>query len=197
MRPLTYTSDTQTGLRIGGAPPDETATQYRDEVTQYFGTFPVLTHPSNEFSIFHRIDSFGDDPIRNAIVNNNQILKPSDLIWCVVHSVSRRGATVQNAFEARGLVMGDETHDLVSNEDPYEPEMIPYTESKLGGNGFAERHQVGDAIVALEADGYQHLLQIGMHGCDLIDGFPWDPGYLNVWAKDPLAPKFYRFCIQQ
>ena len=198
MRPLTYLpNDASTGARIGGAAPVELLSQFRDDVTQYFGTFPLLGEDSTEFTIFHRVDSFGDDHVRNAIANNNQILTPSELLWCVVHPMSHRSTRIRNAFEARGIIVGDETDDLVSVEDETDPQLIPYTESKLGGACYVERYQVGDDVHELENSGFQQLLQIGMHGSDLIDGFPWDPGYLNVWALNPTDPKSYRFCIQQ
>lgn len=198
MRPLVYLpNDVSTGARIGGAAPDELLSQFRDEYTQYFGTFPLLGGDSTEFTIFHRIDPFEDAPVRDAIANNNQILTPPELLWCVVHNVSHRGTTIRNAFEARGMIVGDETDDLLSNEDANDPQLEPYAESKLGGACYVERYQIREAVQELERSGFQQLLQIGMDGPDLIEGFPWDPGYLNVWALNPTDPTSYRFCIQQ
>ncbi len=67
----------------------------------------------------------------------------------------------------------------------------PCTENKMGGMAYAQRHQVVDAYRSMPHLGYTHLLQIGQDGLSPA-GFPWDPGYLNVWSMDPLDPNTYR-----
>lgn len=182
------------GLRVGGAAPIVAVDQFRDEHVQYFGTFPLET--GSEFSIFHRFEIFGDDDARDVILRNNEILSPSDLIWCIVHSPSPRGGGSQNEFEAAIVTLEDSCldHD-VSNPDVAGRCFL--SRNKLGGNAYIERHALMDAIPQIEARGYSHLLQIGMDGEDLIDGFPWDPGYLNVWALNPFDADTFRFAIQQ
>ena len=195
MVPLRYLhEDAVTGCRIGGACPVGLVSQFTDSWTQYFGTFPLLEFEGTEFSIFHRFDPFGRDTARDLIDFNNRLLKPSDLIWVVVHPKSVRSEKSPNMFEARALALDPESTDEVRDD---EGQLIPFSENKLGGRCFVDRHQVRDEVRLLEESGYFHLLQIGMVGRDLIKGFPWDPGYLNVWALNPLDPSSYRFCVQQ
>ena len=195
MRPITFiNNDCFEGPRIGGTVPSGLERQIKDEHSQYFGTFPLLIDAEMEFSLFHRFDIFGTDAERDVIAHNNKVLKPCDLIWTVVHPRSRRGELSNQAFEARCLEIGRECVDTIRGEDGKE---TPYTESKLGGKCFFERHWLQEQVVELEQGGYDQLLQIGMHGSDLIYGFPWDPGWLHVWSSDPRDPQTYRFMVEQ
>lgn len=196
MVPLHYlSSDSGSGCRIGGNCPVGLEFQFASRWTQYFGTFPLLERQGKEFSIFHRFDPRGYDPSRDLISFNNQILLAGELIWAVVHEASVRANESPNTFEARGMTMAAEAPDKVLADDG---SLIPYSDSKLGGNCFIFRYQIRDAVAQLEAVGFQHLLQIGeAPGGALIEGFPWDPGFLNVWAADLEDPKTYRFCVQQ
>ena len=97
-------------------------------------------------------------------------------------------------FEARALAIGTESVDVVTDDEGNEN---TYAASKLGGKCFLVRYWLQELITNLEKDGYQQLLQIGLQGSDLIDGFPWDPGCLHVWASNPLDPMTYRFMVEQ
>lgn len=196
MVPLQYLkTDSATGCRIGGACPVGLESQFALPATQYFGTFPLLETPGHEFSIFHRFDPLGNDVERFLIPFNNQILAPSKLIWVVVHEASVRSNESPNMFEARGLELGSPRVEEVSAGDD---SIIPEPGSKLGGRCLIFRYQVREVVPQLEANGYLHLLQIGDgRGRDFVAGFPWDPGFLNVWALDPADASTYRFCVQQ
>ena len=196
MRPIQYkTTDATDGPRIGGKVPTGLESEIVDDKTQYFGTFPISsTDAQKKFSVFHRFEIFGEDPERDVIDYNNRILRPSRLIWAVVHDASSRGTANARAFEARSLHIGPETLDEAVDDDGT---VLPYTESKLGGRCFLERYWLQESVEQIEADGFQFLMQIGAHDEHLIDGFPWDPGFLHVWARDPLAPDSYRFMIEQ
>ena len=195
MRPIYFDrNDVMTGPRIGGASPLGLDENFRDEHTQYFGTFPIPTCHELEFSIFHRMDMMGVDSLRDTIANNNQVVSSGELIWCVVHDASRRGSEKQNEFEPCGLIVGPETEDLT---DDCAGNMTPYAQSKLGGSCFVFRYQIRQAIDDLNAKGYHHLIQIGQPASRIIDGFPWDPGFLNVWASNSIDSTTYRFCVQQ
>ena len=185
---------TPTGPRIGGPAPNAGADQFRDEHVQYFGTFPV--DATREFSIFHRFEIFGDDDERDVIPHNNQILAPSELIWVLVHDASPRSGSSPNQFEAARLDICDAGTDIDDDNADVAGRSI-LSCNKLGGLAYIERHALMDAIPELESQGFSHLLQIGMNGDLLIDGFPWDPGFLNVWARDPLDANTFRFAIQQ
>ena len=195
MRPIYFKNeDCVEGARIGGLVPKGLENQIKDDHSQYFGTFPLPDDPENEFSVFHRFEIFGDDEDRDVIAHNNRVLEPSDLIWAVIHSQSCRGELSNRSFESRALDIGPERADRVTDDEGNE---TPYTESKLGGKCFLDRYWLQEQVTDLEQDGYQQLLQIGMHGSELIDGFPWDPGYLHVWASNPRDPKTYRFMVEQ
>jgi hypothetical protein len=195
MRPLHYIPDDQVmGARIGGTVPRGLESEASDDLVQYFGTFPVIACPEIEFSMFHRFDIFGDDATRDVLDHNNRILSPFELLWVVVHGPSERGDMAARPFEARGLTIDAESPDEVVDDDGT---VMPYNESKLGGVCFLERYWLQDAVSAIETDGYRLLLTIGMHGSDLIDGFPWDPGCLHVWARKPDQADTYRFLVEQ
>ena len=195
MRPISYNNeDCVEGARIGGPVPKGLENQIKNDHSQYFGTFPLPNDPESEFSLFHRFEIFGDDEERDIIAHNNRVLEPSDLIWAVVHTRSSRGELSNQPFEARSLDIGPDSADTATDDEGNE---FPYTESKLGGKCFLERYWLQEHVTDLEKDGYEQLLQIGVHGSDLIDGFPWDPGYLHVWASNPRDPKTYRFMIEQ
>jgi len=195
MVPLKYLlSDATSGCRIGGACPVGLESQFSAASTQYFGTFPLLGYQGTEFSVFHRFDPSGRDATRDLLDFNNRILIPGDLIWAVVHPKSMRSAESPNMFEPRCLTCESATGDEVSDDLG---RMVPYSGCKLGGCCFVERHQVADAVKSLEKSGFVHLVQIGLVGRDFIRGFPWDPGFLNVWAEVPLDCATYRFCVQQ
>lgn len=97
-------------------------------------------------------------------------------------------------FEGRALAMESSAPDNVPDGLGA---VITYSGCKLGGKCHVHRFQVSEAVQELECSGYDHLLQIGEAGADLIKGFPWDPGFLNVWAKKPHDVTTYRFCVQQ
>lgn len=195
MRPLRYMpNDHPTGARIGGTVPRGLESEVTDDLVQYFGTFPITAIPSLEFSVFHRFDTDGADEARDIIEHNNSILTSSNLLWVVVHGVSERGSALARPFEARGIQVGPESPDETVDDDGT---VMPHTESKLGGACFLDRGWLRSEVDELEKAGYQQLLQIGMHGADLIDGFPWDPGYLHVWAKAPDKADTYRFMVEQ
>jgi hypothetical protein len=195
MRPIRYKSDDCIeGPRIGGSVPKGLEHHIFDEYSQYFGTFPLPGDPEREFSIFHRFDILGADEDRDVIAHNNRVLEPSDLIWAVVHPLSSRGELSNQPFPPRGLEIDTQSPDSVTDEEGKE---TLHTESKLGGRCFLERYWLREVVTELEENGYEQLLQIGMHGSDLIEGFPWDPGYLHVWAANPDDPKTYRFMIEQ
>jgi len=195
MRPILYkVHDSNDGPRIGGTVPAGLEDHIVDEHSQYFGTFPLPENFEREFSLFHRFEIFGEDDDRDIIAHNNRILEPSNLIWAVVHALSSRGVSSNQCFEPRALTIGSESADKVTDE---EGNATPYSESKLGGKCFLERHWLQEDVTELENTGYKQLLQIGMHGSDLIDGFPWDPGFLHVWASNPDDPKTYRFMVEQ
>lgn len=195
MRPIRYKKEDCTGgPRIGGTVPEGLEEHIIDEHSQYFGTFPLPRGTEREFSIFHRFDILGNDEDRDIIAHNNKVLEPSDLIWAVVHQRSCRGKLSNQPFQACGLEIGTEIADSVIDKEGNE---TLYTESKLGGRCFLERHFLQNDVMELEEKGYQQLLQIGMHGSHLIEGFPWDPGFLHVWAANPDDPMTYRFMIEQ
>lgn len=178
--------------RIGGEPPASIDVHSYDELTQYFGTFPIPNNSVYQFSLFHRFDLNGDDESLDVILHNNQILEPSSLIWVAIHipsTKSSRFAGSHRAFSPCCLKFSDEIEEEFGSTSPC-------TENKMGGMAYAERHQVVDAYRSMPHLGYTHLLQIGQDGLSPA-GFPWDPGYLNVWSMDPLDPNTYRFCIQQ
>ncbi|MEZ6142310.1 MAG: hypothetical protein R3B84_17255 [Zavarzinella sp.] len=195
MVPLRFLpTDAVSGCRIGGPCPVGLKAQFRDSLTQYFGTFPLIEFEKTEFSIFHRFDRLGNDAARDIIAFNNQILEPSELIWVAVHPVSFRSEDSPNIFEARALELHNPGSDLTHDD---QCRLIHITGCTLGGHCYVERVQVRDDVKRLEEEGYRHLLQIGEVGGDFIEGFPWDPGFLNVWASHPLDPSTYRFCVQQ
>ncbi|QOV90500.1 hypothetical protein [Humisphaera borealis] len=195
MRPLTILgSDTSVGCRIGGICPLGLESHLGRPNGQYFGTFPLLAQIGTEFSLFHRFDPAGHDPARDLIPFNNQILEPSDLIWVVVHPSSVRAPASPSSFRGRALALGPESADDV---DDACGGLMRYSGNKLGGLCYFERYQVADDVPSLEREGFEHLLQIGMEGCGVIDGFPWDPGTLNVWARNASDSRTYRFCVQQ
>lgn len=47
--------------RIGGEPPASIDVHSYDELTQYFGTFPIPNNLACQYSLFHRFDLNGDD----------------------------------------------------------------------------------------------------------------------------------------
>jgi len=195
LRAITFQShDTQTGARIGGRPPIGMDQQFRDKHTQYFGTFPVEN--DLEFSIFHRFEIFDDDASRDVIDFNNQILMPSKMIWSIVHKSLPRDINLPAAFPGLGLGLSDFQldHDDVDTDLAERP-LVP--ENKMMGRCYIERHAVIDDILELEAADFIHLLQIGHDFLVDAEGFPWDPGCLNVWCLDATDPTTYRFCIQQ
>ena len=195
MNPLTFLlTDCDTGCRIGGACPLGLEAELRDDATQYFGTFPLSDSATKEFSLFHRFDRLGNDPERDVISFNNRILTPSDLIWVVVRERSTRSPTSRSAFVGRSLAVGAEAPDRLTGDEVSDE---PYSGSKLGGRCFVDRVQVRDEVLALEAAGFVHLLQIVDTGPNYVAEFPWDPGSLNVWAANRVVPESYRFCIQQ
>ena len=194
MRALRFRpEDRATGARIGGTVPLGQEYAIMDSGVQYFGTFPITELPHLEFSVFHRFEIFAEHDTRDVILHNNKILAPSDLIWVTVHGPSERGSDVARPFEARGLDFGPEIADVTIDDDG---NVKPYTESKLGGRCFLLRYWLQDEVSQLESAEYKQLLQIGMHGRDLIDGFPWDPGYLHVWAEAPENSQTYRFMVE-
>ncbi len=71
-----------------------------------------------------------------------------------------------------------------------------YTQNKCGGLAYADRLQAVERFGSMPQHGFTHFLPIGQDG-RIPDGFPWDPGCLNVWDADPLDPCTYRFCAQQ
>lgn len=195
MIPLRYLSyDSDTGCRIGGAGPSGLESQFGDPATQYFGTFPLFNWLEREFSVFHRFDPKGTDEARDLISYNNRILQSCPLIWVIVHAKSMRSEMSPNMFEARALQLESTAPEKHRDGNG---RIEPYSGCKLGGECFVRRHQVGGAVQELGASGFAHLLQIGEVGADFIQGFPWDPGFLNVWAKVPDDASTYRFCIQQ
>mgnify|MGYP003327454296 FL=1 len=178
--------------RVGGNPPASTHANLYDEWTQYFGTFPIPDHAPFQFSLFHRFDITGDDESRELILHNNRILEPSPLIWVDIHSPSTKSsrfAGSHRAFSPMCLQFSDPIEDCFDG-------VSPYPENKVGGLAYSERHWAFEAYQSMAPLGYAHLLQIGQDGL-IPDGFPWDPGYLNVWSSEPLDPNAYRFCIQQ
>lgn len=194
MRPLTIADDDSSdGPRIGGSAPIGLESEFRDDHSRYFGSFPIID--DREFSVFHRFDVFGEDENRDVILHNNQILEPSSLIWAVIHDCSRRGSTFPAEFPGRRLIVGDLRPDVLDDSDADCD--APYSESKLFGRGYTWRYQIAEKVSQLESRGFLHLLQIGLRGDTIIDGFPWDPGFLNVWAADPQDASTYRFCVQQ
>ena len=195
MKPIYYLPDDRAqGARIGGALPRGQEKQAADADVQYFGTFPLLDNLNREFSVFHRMGVKPSDKQSDVAENKNVILTPSELIWATVHDKSERSETKARPFEARGITIGSESPDETQDDDG---SMIPYTESKLGGRSFLERFWLQDEVDALEAEGFQLLVQVGLHWGDSIHGFPWDPGFLHVWAQDPENPSSYRFMVEQ
>lgn len=186
--------DVNTGPRIGGSCPSGLEENLEGPHSQYFGTFPLLSQDGREFSLFHRFDLLGDDPRRDIIEHNNRILPPSETIWVVVHPSSERSDDSRVSCEPRGLILSEPRADELRDEDGL---VTAYPDSKLGGSCFLLRYWLNDLVDQLERDGYQQLLQIGLHRDELIEGFPWDPGYLHVWSSQPRDPKNYRFMIEQ
>lgn len=195
MRPISYSLEyCEEGPRIGGAIPEGQEDQLVDEHTQYFGTFPILDALNQEFSVFHRFDIKGIDEDRDVISHNNRILRPSDLIWALVHQRSRRGTKDTHCLEPRSITLAEPKQDEFTTDDG---QLVPFPESKLGGKCYLERRWLQSEVTTLEDAGYNQLLQIGLHCSDLIEGFPWDPGYLHVWALNPSDQSTYRFMVEQ
>lgn len=195
MRPLTILgSDAATGCRIGGNGPAGQEQELRGDCRQYFGTFPLTDGADAEFSIFHRFDPSGRDAARDLIDFNNRVLEPGEMIWATIHAPSTRAAGAPAEFGGRSVRVEPDAADDV---DDGCGGTMRYSGSKVGGRCLVERHQVADAVRLLEDEGYLHLLQICTPTDDLVDGFPWDPGTLNVWARDPRDATTYRFCVQQ
>lgn len=186
--------DHTVGARIGGAVPLGQEHAIRDSDTQYFGTFPVSNLANLEFSVFHRFEVFDAHPTRDVLFHNNKVLLPSDLIWVSVHGHSERGLHLGRPFESRAVDFEQESPDEQVADDGH---VDPYSESKLGGRCFLLRYWLQDDVSELEHEGFTQLLQIGLTGGDVVEGFPWDPGYLHVWARDPTDPTSYRFMIEQ
>jgi len=195
MRPFEFSGhDVDAGPRIGGSAPAGQNEQFLMEHTQYFGTFPL--GDGAEFSVYHRFEIFGEDDQRDVIMHNNQILQPSNMIWAKVHGSSSRDKKLPHAFPGAGLILGAPVSDLDDNNpDLCERPISP--ENKMFGRCYVDRHAVMDDVLALEASEHLHLLQIGFEFDVEIEGFPWDPGCLNVWARNPSDAATYRFCVQQ
>lgn len=195
MQPLFYKhEDCIKGPRIGGSLPAGLEGHIKNKHAQYFGTFPLPGRPDREFSIFHSFDILGNNEEHDIIAYNNRVLEPSELIWAAVHAVSSRGELSNQPFESRALEIGPESVDGWTDEEGHE---ISYPMSKLGGKCFLERYWLQAHVTNLENDSYAQVLQICMHGNDLIDGFPWDPGCLHMWALNPDDPNTYRFMVEQ
>jgi hypothetical protein len=132
--------------RIGGEPPASIDVHSYDELTQYFGTFPIPNNLASQFSLFHRFDLNGDDESRDVILHNNRILEPSSLIWVAIHTPSTKSsrfAGSHRAFSQCCLQFSDEIADGFGGT-------YPYTENKIGGIAYAERHQVVDAYKSMQ-----------------------------------------------
>ena len=193
LRKISYLkTDSNKGPRIGGSIPEGLDAELKDEFTQYFGTLPLLENPGYEFSIFHRLDLDGIDSDRDILNHTGKILYTSDLIWVKVHPKSQRGSLTQNEFEAWALEIGPIEKDQITVDG----ETTAYTESKLGGAAFYLRHEINELVESQLDKQYKNLLQIGEHGDNIIDGFPWDPGFLHVYSKNPMEESQYCFVIE-
>lgn len=184
--------DSDCGPRIGGRAPKDVVVDRSLDDLQYFGTFP--TQGDVEFSVFHRFDILGENQERDILNHNNKILAPSSLIFAVLQERTVRGDNQYLPFEGRGLKLVDQEADCLMDGDEA---IIPYSESKIGGNAHLVRYWLQPQVDEIESDGFKLMLQIFTHGSDIIDGFPWDPGGLFVWSKDFSNPSTYRFLIEQ
>ena len=76
--------ETRFGSKIGGGSPDNVKPRFKDLDQKYFGTIEFETGWA--ITIFYSFDIYGNDPARDIISYNNQVLYPSKLIHAVVHS---------------------------------------------------------------------------------------------------------------
>lgn len=193
--PFSYASEpSKRGSRIGGRPPRNAVSPFGGKLQKYFGT--IDSDGGSAVSIFYSFDIYGNDEGRDIVAYNNRPLFPSELIHAVVHESGEAAENSEISAEVS-------CHTIVFDEArPDIAEGVPCTHSKIGGRPFVDNVSlVGQAFEQLLTSGFKQLIQFDTpnprtHG--LVDGFPWDPGWLHVMVRGTTFDNCeFAFVIQQ
>jgi len=164
---------------------------------KYFGTMEFRGGLS--VSVFYSFDIYGDDKDRDIISHNNRLLFPCELIHAVTHESGMASGMSEVSAEVscHKIRLDVEQRDVME-----EGSSLPYSHSKIGGRPFVDNVAlVGEAFQQSTIRGFQQLIQFGTPNPTthpFVDGFPWDPGWLHVFAKGAsLEDCEFAFIIQQ
>jgi hypothetical protein len=196
--PFSYASESSsTGSRIGGNPPRNAVSTFDRKFQKYFGT--IEFDGGSAVSIFYSFDIYGNDEQRDIISYNNQPLYPSELIHAVIHEsgAATEDSDISAEVSCHRIVFDQSRSDIAEQDGN-----VPYTHSKIGGTPFVDNvSRVGQAFEQLLKLGFKQLIQFGTpnprtHG--FVNGFPWDPGWLNVLVRGTNFDNCdFAFVIQQ
>ena len=173
------------GFRVGGLPPGGVTPTFVNELTQYFGTFPITDSRDQEMSIFCSFD-YLDPESANFITRN--IEKPldagSEVIECVFHNPSMRSENSDLASElhAYSVSVGAQSIDDPENETCGVPH-------KIGGIAFLRNSsaRARKASSDLAEAGYIHVLQFGYPGprdCKVKGAWPFHNYRFHLYLRE-------------
>lgn len=190
---------TQSGSRIGGKPP-HVEVPFPADGMKYFAT--VELRPGVFLSVFYALDPLGHDPEGDVLLFNNKVLPSSRWLQAVLHPDSTADPTSAVVCEVscHGLAFGTPCDDWVGTGATGAG--YPFPHSKVGGAPFCDNLAVvGGAFESLASRGFRQVLQFETPSPrteGYVLGFPWDPGWLHVFARDAAGGGYeFAFVIQQ
>jgi hypothetical protein len=186
--------DSSTGFRVGGLPPVGVKPSYTNELTQYFGTFPIAGHQEEEISIFTSFEYLDpDDPFFFTRHINKPLGAESEVLQCVFHKPEKRAKKSSFASELQGYAVKVDKESIDNPEDAASG--VPH---KIGGVPFL-RHYHPDARKAssdLLNSGYIHFLQwsgpVGKWDCKVKGKWAFPNYRFNLYLKQTKDSYEYR-----
>lgn len=178
-------SSSEVGFRIGGTPPVGVKPTFRNDLTHYFGTFPITGYRYAELSIFCSFNYL--DPSDPSFITRHTrrvIGSDSRVVECVFCKPAKRTRHSSIASELQGYTIrvGGERIDSLEND------LSSNAAHKIGGIPFLSHE--GTAIRRMSdgllTSGYVHLLQWSYPGpsdCDVIGEWPFHDYIFHLYVK--------------
>lgn len=181
--PITIgTGSSETGPRLGGAPPEGVVPSKRTNLARFFMTLPLSAEGESEVSVFLGFDF---DQMANV---TRRVLGPADdLIEVIEHEKRARGRDSDeflSEVSPHPLIIGVQSPDWFITGG----ERVIESGHKIGGRPYVEqpRSTLLREMDSMMAEGFRQFVQIGFPGgrdSDVEGDWPFGDGIFHLFMK--------------